>query len=385
MRKRILALILALVSVCTFALPALAANYNFTDRDGNKMVAPDRAFAAEVVEFTPGSPWTRYDEQKKPENVLGLPDRTGDQATSKGDYCLGAGGSIVLRFNISIYDGEGLDIYIFEVGEKVEDTKVEVSNDLITWYEVGVAKGKTAGVDLAGKVPEGARFRYVRLTDLKKSPTGDWPGADIDAVSGLNVKAISSKWAEAEIQEAEEYGLVPDSLRGTDLTQPITRAEFAAVAVKVFEKLKKAATMVGNKNPFSDCSDPDVIRAYNLGIVNGVGDGTAFAPDQLLTREQAATMLTRAFKRATITGWTLPNDSAFPLVYDMPAPFADDAAISGWARDSVYFMAANGIIQGNNGKFMPRAITPAEEAMGYAQATREQALLIAVRMVKNIG
>jgi len=36
-------------------------------------------------------------------------------------------------------------------------------------------------------------------------------------------------------------------------------------------------------------------------------------------------------------------------------------------------------------KFAPRATTSAEEAIGYAQATREQALLIAVRMVENLG
>ncbi len=385
MSKRIFAFLMAALMAVTFVSPVFAVEYyTFTDRNGNDMMAPVTAFATEVIEFTPGTPWTTQNEQKKVENILGRPNYVGDAYTAKGDYCLGAGGSIVLGFNISIFDGEGLDIYIFEVGGTVEDTRVEVSNDLKTWYDVGVAKGKTAGVDLAGKVPAGARFRYVRLTDLKKSSNGAWPGADIDAVSGLNTKAISSSWAETEVQLAEQYGLVPDVLLGADLTQPITRAEFAAVAVKVYEKLKKTAAMVGTQNPFSDCSDPDVIRAYNLGIVNGVG-GTRFAPDQLLTREQAATMLTRSFKRATLTGWTLPNDSSFPLVYDMPAPFADDATISGWARDSVYFMAANGIIQGNNGKFMPRAITPAEEAVGYAQATREQALLIAVRMVNNLG
>ena len=34
---------------------------------------------------------------------------------------------------------------------------------------------------------------------------------------------------------------------------------------------------------------------------------------------------------------------------------------------------------------MPRAVTSAEAAVGYAQATREQALLIAVRMVEQLG
>ena len=48
-------------------------------------------------------------------------------------------------------------------------------------------------------------------------------------------------------------------------------------------------------------------------------------------------------------------------------------------------MAAHGILQGSSGKFMPRAVTSAEAAVGYAQATREQALLIAVRMVEQLG
>ena len=49
-----------------------------------------------------------------------------------------------------------------------------------------MTQGKTAGVDLKGKVPEGERFRYVRLTDLEAHGSGTYPGADIDAISGLN-------------------------------------------------------------------------------------------------------------------------------------------------------------------------------------------------------
>ena len=39
---------------------------------------------------------------------------------------------------------------------------------------------------------------------------------------------------------------------------------------------------------------------------------------------------------------------------------------------------------GNN-MFAPRAITTAEQAAGFATATREQALVIALRMVENLG
>jgi hypothetical protein len=106
----------------------------------------------------------------------------------------------------------------------------------------------------------------------------------------------------------------------------------------------------------------------------------------VLNREQAATALTRVFKRSTMTGWTFETDADFPLNFTRPAPFADAASISSWANESVYFMAANGIIQGTgNNMFSPRAVTTEQQAQGYAQATREQALLIALRMVENLG
>jgi hypothetical protein len=34
--------------------------------------------------------------------------------------------------------------------------------------------------------------------------------------------------------------------------------------------------------------------------------------------------------------------------------------------------------------FSPRAVTTAQQAIGYATATREQALIIALRMVENL-
>lgn len=385
MKKRVLTLLLAAALLCGIAPAALAADYHFTDRDGTEMVAPEEAFAARVVEFIPGSPWTSYTEQQKTQNVLGVPDRTGNNASSVGDLCLGAGGVLVLEFNVAIYDGEGQDIYVFEVGDQVEATKVEVSSDLQTWYDVGEAKGKTAGVDLNGKVPEGSRFRYVRLTDLKENPYGRWPGADIDAVSGLNIKALTSDWSKDEMDKAEEYDLIPDVLVYKDLTQPITRGEFAAVTVKVYEALSGTAAIPAVNNPFTDCSDVEILKAYNIGAVNGVSD-TRYDPDALLNREQAATMLTRVFKKVALVGWTLQTDSHFTLPYTKPAPFADDGLISDWARDSVYFMAANHIINGVDGnRFAPNNTTTAQEATGYANATREQALAMAVRMVENLG
>ena len=195
----------------------------------------------------------------------------------------------------------------------------------------------------------------------------------------------ASDWATEELARADELGLIPDCLEGEDLTQDITRAEFAAVAVKVYEALSGTAAIPIVNNPFTDTSDVEVLKAYNIGAVNGTS-ATTYDPDALLNREQAATMLTRVFKKITLAGWTLATDSQFTLPYTKPAAFADDKDISDWAKDSVYFMAANGIINGvGNNKFAPKNVTTEEQATGYANATREQALLIAVRMVENLG
>lgn len=384
MFKKVLSMLLAVAMCFTINTVVFADDYVFTDRNGNKQVVPDGeySFATRVVEFIHGNPWTKVENRQQTEAVLGEPD----QVTDKGPYSLtlGAGGILTVEFNIQIADGEGDDLYIFEQGPQMEDTKVELSSDLVTWYEVGVAKGSTAGLDIKGKVPEGKSFRYLRLTDMKEYTSGNYPGAEIDAIAGLNVKPVTSVWAEPEIERAFEYELVPEILEHAVLDESITRLEFAAVSVKVYEKLSGTETLPSIINPFTDCSDAEMLKAYNLGITKGISD-TEFAPDVLLNREQAATMLTRVFKRATMNNWTLATDSQFALSYEKPSVFADDNKISDWAKDSVYFMAANGIINGvGDNKFAPSNTTTEEEATGYANATREQALLIAVRMVENL-
>lgn len=193
-----------------------------------------------------------------------------------------------------------------------------------------------------------------------------------------------SGWSSEEMETAYELDLIPDSLIGADLTQNISRAEFAAVGVKVFESLSGAKAIPIVNNPFRDTDDLEVLKAYGIGAINGT-TAVTFSPNDLLNREQAATMLTRVFKRITLAGWTLDTDSQFQLNYARPAAFADDASISDWAKDSVYFMVSNGIIQGvGNNLFAPKNITSHDEAIGYANATREQALAIAVRMVQNL-
>ncbi|MCL2216144.1 MAG: S-layer homology domain-containing protein [Defluviitaleaceae bacterium] len=202
-----------------------------------------------------------------------------------------------------------------------------------------------------------------------------------------SVRNPHSSWAAPELERAATLNLIPETLQdpSVDLRNPITRAEFAGVIVRTFEQLSNIPALPAITDPFVDTRDQYVLRAFNTGLMVGISS-THFDPHTLLNREMAATALTRAFKRATIPGWTFATDADHPLQFAWPAQFADDGNISGWARESVYFMAANGIILGTgNNMFSPRAVTNEQQARGYAQATREQALIIALRMIENLG
>ncbi len=250
---------------------------------------------------------------------------------------------------------------------------VYVSNSHWPLYEGDRQTSSTAAITEKSHVQ--LRVRYGGTLGYS-----DW--SNVLSVNAPDFEA--SDRAKEELAKADELGLIPEVLDGADLTADITRAEFAAVAVKVFEALSGTPAIPAVINPFTDTNDVEILKAYNIGAVNGTS-ATTYSPDDLLNREQAAAMLTRVFKRVTLPGWTLATDSEFSLDYTKPAAFADDNDISDWAKESVYFMVANGIINGvGDNKLAPKNVTSEEEATGYANATREQALLIAVRMVENL-
>ena len=72
--------------------------------------------------------------------------------------------------------------------------------------------------------------------------------------------------------------------------------------------------------------------------------------------------------------------------FTMPAAFADDGQVSGWAKDSVYFMKTNGIIDGvGSNYFAPKHDVTRDEALNCGLAAREQALKIAAGMLTTFG
>lgn len=179
----------------------------------------------------------------------------------------------------------------------------------------------------------------------------------------LTVDANVSDWAREQVDSAAASGLMPDGL-GDDFTAKITRAEFAALAVKLYEAMGGYEDPAIENNPFSDTSDPVVLRANALGIVKG--SGGKFRPDDLVSREEAAVMLARVY---TKLGGEVPAVTA--------TTFADDSRVSSWAKSEVAFMADKGIINGKgNNTFDPNGAT--------GNASIEEAMVITLRMFEKL-
>ena len=182
--------------------------------------------------------------------------------------------------------------------------------------------------------------------------------------------SVASAWAEQEIASAEEYALIPLSIRGEDMTKSITREEFAELSICLYETTTGILASAVSPNPFTDTVNPEVLKAKQLGITEGTSS-TTFSPKEPVNREQVAAMLGRAVE-------LIAPDADFST--DGAPVFSDHNQISSWALEHVLFMSKIGVIKGADGKFMPRAVTDAQKRSGYGNTTREQAIAMSVRI-----
>lgn len=126
----------------------------------------------------------------------------------------------------------------------------------------------------------------------------------------------------------------------------VTRAEFTKMLVV-------ALGMTGNTAiEFEDVSSDSWYYDYvNIGVANGVIQGmskASFAPDRSISRQDASVMINRLLK--------LENSSQ--------EVFADDESIADYAKDAIYALKENNIINGYENNFNPlNNLTRAEAAV----------------------
>ena len=115
---------------------------------------------------------------------------------------------------------------------------------------------------------------------------------------------------------------------------------------------------------FEDVKESDwfysyVATLYNMGIISGRSE-TKFAPNEPVTREEMAKMISLALSKAGKVSL-----SAIPTL-----SFKDDSSISAWAKKYVAVVVENGIMEGRGSSiFAPKAnATRAEVATVIVRA-----------------
>ena len=188
-----------------------------------------------------------------------------------------------------------------------------------------------------------------------------------------DAKDVPDTWALPEVREAEQRGLVPAVMQ-SEYTKTVTRSEFCSLAVLCVEQVKNMTVeeYIAAQNlafpeasPFTDIAglsqkeQADILAAYTLKIVAGTSP-TTFNPNDKITREQAAKMLTSA---AAALGKT--TEAALPT-------FADGGQIASWAAPYIGYVFNAKIMNGVGGnKFDPQG--------GYQ---RQQAYMTMLRLYK---
>lgn len=162
-------------------------------------------------------------------------------------------------------------------------------------------------------------------------------------------------WASAEISVWKDLGLLKGDAQGFVLPgQQVTKAEFVTFINRVFGYAKLSDKVLKDVPP-SAWYATEISKAYAAGILLGDAQGNIH-PNEVLSREQAALILSRVFEVAG-SG-------------QVSSRFADDNQISSWSAQAVYAMKEAGYVTGTpQGEFQPlKALTRAE----------------AVKMINNI-
>ena len=185
--------------------------------------------------------------------------------------------------------------------------------------------------------------------------------------AGTAIDPSASTWAVAELELALSYGLTYPAIMSS-FVQDITREEFCVIVVKLYEKLSGQAVQAG-ANPFGDTSNPEVIKAAQLGIVNGTAPGV-FSPAAKITRQQICAMIFRALQGA-LPGLDETTTGTFP--------FTDIRLIAPYAWGPMRFCYENQIIKGVSATLInPLGNTSREQGIVLVKRTYERYLSVAI-------
>ena len=165
-----------------------------------------------------------------------------------------------------------------------------------------------------------------------------------------------SNWARPELVSAVTRGIANDQSLFRDCSRNITRKEFATLVVNLYESVRGKTLSVASISSFTDTTDVNVRKAYNYGIINGVGN-KKFAPNDSVTREQMAVMIYNSVELIHAgTDYNFDKGDGVITV-------SDKTEVSSWATNQVDYMFDTRISTGDGTNFYPKRNASVEQAV----------------------
>ena len=209
--------------------------------------------------------------------------------------------------------------------------------------------------------------RTYTCTRCSATKTESIPVVSVDVTQMFT--DVEKNWAYPGIQYCVTHGIMGGMGDGTFApTGTTTRAQIVQILYNL-----EGTPAVSGTTPFADLTanwyKPAILWAYQNNVVAGTSP-TTFAPDQPVTREQIAVILTQYMFHVLKMErtWTPADLSKFP----------DGAQVSSWAKEAMQDAVALGLING----------TKASDDMVYldpqGSATRQQVATILMNFCQNV-
>ena len=209
--------------------------------------------------------------------------------------------------------------------------------------------------------------RTYTCTRCHETKTESIPVVSVDVMQMFT--DVTKNWAYPGIQYCVTHGIMGGMGDGTFApTGTTTRAQIVQILYNL-----EGTPAVSGTTPFTDLTanwyKPAILWAYQNNVVAGTSP-TTFAPDQPVTREQIAVILTQYMFHVLKMNrtWTPADLSKFP----------DGAQVSGWAKEAMQDAVALGLINGTKAPDGKVYLDP------QGSAARQQVATILMNFCQNV-
>ena len=251
---------------------------------------------------------------------------------------------------------KGYTTHTCSCGESYVDTYVDALGH--SWDSGKVTKPATETED---------GVKTYTCTRCGETKTESIPAVSVDVTQMFT--DVTKNWAYPGIQYCVTHGIMGGMGDGTFApTGTTTRAQIVQILYNL-----EGTPAVSGTTPFADLTanwyKPAILWAYQNNVVAGTSP-TMFAPDQPVTREQIAVILTQYMFHVLKMEctWTPADLSTFP----------DGANVSSWAKEAMQDAVALGLING----------TKASDGLVYldpqGSAARQQVATILMNFCQNV-